>query len=106
VLSLVYSYDRKWRLDYDNLLLLLKNDIGMLGFYQVYVIKNCDSGHVKPHGNFLFLSGSRVGLGKFVQNRLGFNKVPPSLVTCCAALFCRRTPVLGPDATVAGIEVH
>jgi len=36
----VLKHERKWRLDYDNLLLSLKNDTSMLGFYQVYVIRN------------------------------------------------------------------
>jgi len=78
----------------------------MLDFYQVYLIKNYDSGHEKPHGNFLFLSGSRVGLGKFVQNRLGFNNVAPALVTCCITPSGDGHRLVGTDAAVAGIEVH
>jgi len=38
--SRLARHERKWRLDYDNLLLSLKNDTSMLGFYQVYVIRN------------------------------------------------------------------
>jgi hypothetical protein len=32
------------------------------------------AGYIKPQGNHLFLSGTRAGLGKFIQDCLGLNE--------------------------------